>query len=141
MKTSVVLLSIFLVCSTSIVGQNYMGMSQSKIVKSMGEPDKIGSNFYIYNDLDEKGENIYYFDGNGNCNSFEIVRDMAYLQEYQKILKSEFNETPDNKYVKKTKKINYKAELILSSDKFQIKIQDSDTGIICNYPMFAGEQY
>lgn len=139
MKASILLLSISLVSSTSIVGQNYMGMSRSKIVNSIGEPDKVGCNYYVYNDLNEKGENIYYFDGNDNCNSFEIVRDLTYLNEYQKILKNEFNKTPDNKYIKKTKKINYKAELILSKDKFQIKILDSGENMICKYPLIAVE--
>lgn len=139
MKTSILLLSISLICSTPVIGQNYMGMSQSKIVSSMGEPDEIGSNYYVYNDLDEKGENIYYFDENGNCNSFEVIRSITYLGDYQKMLKNEFTEACYNKYVKKTKKINFYAELTLSQEAFQIKISDiNDTKIKCNDILMTG---
>lgn len=132
MKTSVLFLSISVVCTTSIVGQNYMGMSQSRIVKSIGEPDEIGINYYVYNDPEEGGDNIYYFDENGNCNSFEIIRDMSYLVDYQKMLKNEFTEACYNKYVRKTKKINFFAELTLSQEVFQIKISDvNDAEVKC----------
>lgn len=124
MKTLALTLGIVLGFTLSVVGQNYMGMNQSKIIQSMGQPDKIGANFYVYRALDEYGENIYYFDESGNCKSFEIIRNISHLNEYQKILKREFKETCLNKYIKKTKKMNYLAELILSDESFQIKIHD-----------------
>jgi len=123
MKTFIII-SILFAFSITVVGQNYMGMSQSKIVKCIGEPDRRGDNFYVYNVLEEKGENIYYFDEKGNCNSFEIVRNISYYNEYQKMLESEFVSASKNRYVKKTKKINYLAELTLAKDTFEIKIQD-----------------
>jgi hypothetical protein len=126
MKTLALTLSIVLGFTLSIVGQNYMGMNQSKIIKSMGEPDKVGANYYVYTALDEYGQNIYYFNETGNCTSFEIVRNISHLDEYQKILKREFKETCQNKYIKKTKKMNYLAELILMEETFQIKIKDNN---------------
>lgn len=141
MKTLALTLGIALGFTLSVVGQNYMGMSQSKIVKSMGEPDKVGANYYVYTALDEYGENVYYFDESGNCISFEIKRDITHLEEYQKILKREFKEACLNKYVKKTRKMNYMAELILSNDSFQIRVQDIvNPDATCNH-MLAGVQF
>lgn len=125
MKRLALTLSIILGLSLTMVGQNYMGMNQSKIVKENGQPDRIGDNFYVYTNMGEYGENIYYFDQGGNCISFEIVRKNLYLEEYQRILGREFTETCNNKFVKRTKKLNYIAELVLSKDTFLIKIQDA----------------
>lgn len=140
MKTLALTLSIVLGFTLSVVGQNYMGMSQSKIVKSMGEPDKVGANYFVYNALDEYGQNVYYFNESGNCTSFEIIRNIEHLDEYQKILKREFKEACLNKYVKKTKKMNYMAELILASDSFQIRIQDNSNSDTNCGQMLAGVQ-
>jgi hypothetical protein len=140
MKTLALTLSIVLGFTLSVVGQNFMGMNQSKIVKSMGEPDKVGANYYVYSALDEYGENIYYFDKSGNCTSFEIIREISHLEEYQKILKREFKEASQNKFVKKTKKMNFMAELILSDNTFQIKILDSDNMETSSGQMLAGVQ-
>lgn len=124
MKTILLFIGILLGCSMTGIGQNYMGMSQTKILKNFGKPDSIGSNYFVYTDQEEDGENIYYFDGSGNCNSFEIVRNVSHLHGYQKILNREFTKTCNNRYVKKTKKMNYLAELTLGEGSFQIKILD-----------------
>ena len=123
MKTLMVIISIVLACTITSVGQNYMGMSQSKILKSMGEPDVKGESFFIYTDYLENGENIYYFDENNNCTSYTIVRNNEYLKDYQKLLKKEFKQSSENKFWKKTRKTNYSAEITKSKDKFQIRIQ------------------
>jgi len=132
MKTLALILSIVLACTMTSVGQNYMGLKQTKILKDLGKPDSTGTNFIIYNDLEEEGANIYYFDSGNNCNGFEIVRNNSYLNEYQRILNREFTKTCENKYLKKTKKINYLAELTLMQNKFQIKIQETNENIICS---------
>lgn len=132
MKTLILFVSAVLACTITSVGQNYMGMKQSKILKDLGRPDSIGSNFMIYNDLDEVGSNTYYWDENGNCNSFEIVRNKSYLNEYQKILGREFTRSCDNKYIKRMKRTNYQAELILMQDKFQIKILETKADLNCS---------
>jgi hypothetical protein len=126
MKTLTLITVIILGYTLTIAGQNYMGMNQSKIKLSIGDPDLIGHNYFVYNDLIEDGENIYYFDENGNCNSFKIVRNISYLGEYQKMLKKEFKEAGQNKYIKKTKKIYYLAELTQWENTFQIKVEDSN---------------
>lgn len=124
MKTLAVILSFVVGFTLQIVGQNYMGMSQSEIIKSIGEPDRIGTNYFSYNALDEYGENIYYFDSCGNCNSFQIIRNLSYLNEYKRMLNREFNKDSKNKYIRKTRKFHYFAELTLLDDSFHIKIQN-----------------
>lgn len=138
MKTLALTLMIALGYTLSVVGQNFIGMNQSKIIKSMGEPDKVGTNFYVYTALDEYGENIYYFDKGGNCISFEIIRNNSHLEEYQKILRREFNEASQNKFVKKTRKLNFIAELKLLEGSFQIKIQDPENLEANSGQMLAG---
>jgi hypothetical protein len=120
-----------LACTVTGVGQNYMGMSHSRILATLGEPDEIGSNYVIYTDLNEEGDNIYYFNENENCISFQLVRNNSYLNEYKKMLKREFTETSSNKFLKKTKKMSFVAELTLSNDKFQILIHESDCSSQC----------
>lgn len=132
MKTLILIVSMVLACTMTSVGQNYMGLKQAKILKDLGKPDSIGVNYIVYNDADEDGINIYYFDATGNCNSFEIIRGKSYLGEYQKMLNREFSRTCDNKYFKKMKKINYMAELVLMQDSFQIKIQETNTDLTCS---------
>jgi hypothetical protein len=122
MKTLILIMSTFFACTFSSVGQNYMGMNQSRILKDLGEPDEIGDRYIMYKDLIEEGENIYYFNTNDTCISFLIVRNNSYLEEYQKMLKSDFTKTAENQYSKKTRKLNYLAELTQSSGKFQILI-------------------
>jgi hypothetical protein len=117
-----VILGILIMVATEISGQNYMGMSQARIINDLGDPDRRGENFIAYRDLAETGENVYYIDQTGNCTSFEIVRGVSYLRQYKRILKSEFKAAGDNKYEKKTKKIHYCAELVMMNDTFQIKV-------------------
>ena len=131
MKTLTLIASIVLACTMTSVGQNYMGLKQSKILRDLGKPDSIGTNFFVYTDLVEEGSDIYYFDNEGNCNRFEIIRGKSYLNEYQRILGREFTKTCENKYIKKMKKTNYLAELTLMNDKFNINIQESNENILC----------
>lgn len=132
MKTLLLIVSAVLACTITSVGQNYMGMKQSKIVKDLGKPDSMGNNFIVYTDLEEEGTNIYYIDKDGNCNSFEIVRSKSYLSQYRKILEREFTKSCENMYSKKMKKTNYLAEITLMQDKFQIKIQESNEDLHCS---------
>jgi hypothetical protein len=112
-----------LACTITSVGQNYLGMSQSKIIKIMGEPEFKGENYFIYNDCIEKGENIYYFDENENCKTYVLVRNNDYFAEYHKILNREFTKASENRFLKKVKKVRYVAEITTSQNEFQILIQ------------------
>lgn len=139
MKTLLLIIGVIIVSSMRIVAQNYMGMSQSKIISGMGEPDRVGENYFVYNDLNETGQNVYYFDNKGNCSSFEIIRRVSYLKQYKRMLKTDFNEAGDNKYEKKTRKIHYCAELQVMKETFQIKVHHADEQIIeSRNPLVAG---
>ena len=131
MKTLLVIVSIALGCTMTSVGQNYMGLKQSKVLKDLGKPDSLGADFIVYTKIDEDGTNTYYFDNEGNCNGFEINRTKHYLDEYQRMLKKEFNKACENRYVKRTKKLNYLAELTLMNDKFRITIHNVASELIC----------
>lgn len=124
MKTALFIIGILLVTAGSVNAQNFMGMSRNKVMKSIGEPDRVENNSYVYSDLYEKGDNIYYFDENGFCKSFEIVRSNYYLKTYMKMLKNEFVEGNNNTYFIRMKNKYYQADLILLQNSFQIKIQD-----------------
>lgn len=138
MKTYLFAVGIFFTSSLVVMGQNYMGKSQYEVLESLGEPDSIGNSYLIYSDLHEKGNNIYRFDEKGNCTSFEIVRNISYLNEYQRMLNREFKSAGKNKYIKKTKKADFMAELILSDKTFQIKVRDGiDLSLVEKYPMIV----
>lgn len=141
MKTLLLIVGIVLLCTITSVGQNYIGMSQSKILKSVGQPDKVGENYIVYHNLNEVGDNIYYFDENGNCNSYEICRNNTYLNEYRRVLNREFNKSCQDHYFKKIKKINYQAELSLSQDTFTIKIHLADDLTACNCNQLASKTH
>lgn len=132
MKKQILIISIVLAGIVSVYGQNYMGMSQSKIIKRLGEPDERGENYLVYSDPNEDGKNIYYFDENETCSSFILIRDNTYYQNYQKILNKEFTKTSENKYQKKSKKINFQAEITKSRDVFQIRIQNNTANSTMN---------
>jgi len=123
MKTLLIFISIVLAGTITVLGQNYIGINQSRIIKTIGEPDKIGDNYIVYNNVDEEGgSNIYYFDEDNNCISFILTRTNLYYDDYQKMLKKEFTETDGNKYLKKLKKYNCMAEITKSQNEFQIRI-------------------
>jgi len=122
MKTLLLTTGIFLVFSMTSVGQNYMGMNRSRILANLGEPDAVGNNYIVYNDIDEEGENIYYFDESENCISFQLIRNNSYLKEYQKMLKRDFVQTSDNTYIQKIKNSNFQAEVTQLPTRFKIHI-------------------
>jgi hypothetical protein len=132
MKTLLLIISIVIACTITAIGQNYIGMDQSKIIKRFGEPDEKGDNYFVYSNLIEEGTNIYYFDEDAKCVSFLIVRNNNYLNDYQKMLNKEFTKTCENKYLKKSKKINFLAEITKSAKKFQILVKSADNcAVIC----------
>ena len=122
------LLIICLIVSGTIIanGQNYLGLSQSKIIKRFGDPDIKGVNYLVYFDQTEDGSNTYYFDENNTCNMFVITRTSNYLKDYTKLLIKDFTKTPKKYYVCKYKDLNLKAELTQSNNVFKISITYED---------------
>jgi hypothetical protein len=138
MKATLIIIGILLVTAGSVAAQNYIGMSRNKVEKSIGEPDKVGNNFYVYSDLFEGGDNIYYFDENDFCKSFELVRNNSYLRTYKRMLKNEFVEGNTNIYFTRMKNKYYQAELVLLKNSFQIKIQNvCEMQVNDQYPSIA----
>ncbi len=123
-----ILLFIILLVSAETVanGQNYMGLSQTKIINKYGKPDFKGGNYLVYFDLTEEGTNTYFFDEKNNCNSFVLTRSSNYLEGYQKMLNKAFAITFANTYICKDENFNFKAELTRSSHQFQIRIAYKD---------------
>ena len=123
-----ILLSIILLVSTGslVSSQNYIGLSQTKIINRYGKPDFKGGNYLIYFDSTEEGTNTYFFDEKNNCNSFVLTRTSNYLEDYQKRLNKEFTITFANTYICKDENFNLKAELTRSSHQFQIRIAYKD---------------
>jgi len=130
MKTLLLIIGMSL--STILVAncQNYMGLTQSTIIKRYGTPDFKGANYIVYFDLEEDGINTYFFDDQNVCSSFVLTRSTNYLANYQKLLKREFHVTLGNIYIYKSKKVNLKAELTKSTDEFQIRIANADDNCI-----------
>jgi hypothetical protein len=123
-------LSIYLLLATMVVsGQNYIGLSESKIVKKFGQPDEKGTNYIVYYDQNEEGTNTYYFDEDRVCVSFVISRKADYFEGYTKLLNKDFTKTLDNTYVSKSKKWNYQAEVTKSTKDFQIRIISSEKSV------------
>ena len=125
MKRTTLILSLTLLISLGLKAQNYIGMSQTKIVFTFGQPDEKGVNYYVYYDQNEDGSNIYYFDEHKICTVFEMKRSKDYLKEYEKMLKKDFEKLPegDNKFYSKL--YHFDAELIVLAADFQIKISRS----------------
>jgi hypothetical protein len=122
MKT-ILLISCLIVSGTIIAtGQNYLGLSQSKIIKKYGDPDIKGLNFFVYFDQAEEGTNTYFFDSTNKCNEFVISRSTNYLEDYKKLLRRTFIITTENNYVTINRDTNFKAELTNLPDQFQIHI-------------------
>jgi len=137
MKTLLLIISILL-CATWANGQNYLGLSQSKIVKRYGQPDFKDANYFVYFDQDEGGTNTYFFDEKKICNSFVLTRNSNYLKLYQKMLLKDFSNSFENLYFYKSKKLNLKAELTESSNEFQVRIayEDENTLNLVNNDWF-----
>jgi hypothetical protein len=132
MKTLLVLIGIILLSVTMSKGQNYIGLSLSKIEKKYGKPDEKGANFIVYMDNREEGTNTYYFDETGNCNAFVITRASGYFNDYQKMLKKDFTQTLTNKYQSNSKSLNYIAEVSKLENEFQIRITQIDPALKIN---------
>jgi hypothetical protein len=124
MKTLFIITSLVSLVSTQIWGQNYIGMSQSKIIRNYGNPDEKGDNYITYQDRTEDGTNKYYFDNAHKCTSFVLTRDVKYFEDYVKLLEKEFQKSNSRKYINKSK--NYQAEIVESNHEFQVKISFSN---------------
>jgi len=107
-------------------GQNYIGLSQSKIIKRYGNPDITGANYFVYVDQAEEGTNTYFFDSGNNCNAFVISRKSNYFADYQKMLEKNFIRTLEYTYISKSENLNFKAEIAKSPGEFQICITYKD---------------
>ena len=125
MKTLLLIISILL-CATLANSQNYIGLSQSKIVKRYGQPDFKGNNYFVYFDQDEGGTDTYFFDEKKICSSFVLTRPSNYLKVYQRMLHKDFSTAFENTYIYKSKKLNLKAELTESANEFQVRIAYED---------------
>jgi hypothetical protein len=132
MKTIAIIISMMILGITAVNGQNFIGMSQSKIIKKFGQPDEKGSNYFIYYDQTEGGVNTYYFDNNKNCNTFVLTRSANYFEDYQKLLNKDFTMTPDNFYVCTSDSKNFKAEITKSTGEFQIRITSFEASALPN---------
>jgi len=130
MKAILIIISIFILGITTVNGQNFIGMSQSKIINKFGQPDEKGSNFFIYYDQTEEGINTYYFDSSNNCDAFVITRTTKYLIDYQKLINKDFTKTPENFYVSTSKNKNFKAEITQTAGEFQIRITTIDATLV-----------
>ena len=132
MKTIVFIASLIL--STSFVfGQNYIGMSQIKIIKKFGTPDEKVNNYFIYYDKSEGGTNTYYFDQNNKCNAFVITRDSNYLKDYQKMLSDDFTKISEYLYIFESDRFNFKAEISQSNKEFNIRITPFEQNALSCY--------
>jgi hypothetical protein len=136
MKSFIVIISVILVGTTSVFGQNYIGMDHNKIIKRFGEPDIIGNNYIVYTDLFEGGTNTYYFDQNEKCTYFIIEREINYLKEYTRILNKEFFKISENKFHKEQNNVCLSAELNQSDKNFKILIKSEERNLtsIKDYP-------
>jgi hypothetical protein len=130
MKTISIAISIFILGIATVNGQNFIGMSQSKIIKKFGQPAEKGSNYFIYYDQTEEGINTYYFDNNNNCNAFVISRAAKYFMDYQKLINKDFTKTPENYYVCTSKNKKFKAEITNSISEFQIRITTIEVPVL-----------
>lgn len=122
MKTLLIATKFIFLFTFPVLGQNYIGLNQSKIIKKFGNPDEKGANYFVYFDQGEEGTNKYYFDENKRCTSFVLTRNTVYYEDYEKRLNKEFVKTTDYVYVSKSKHRYYQAEIIKSDKEFQICI-------------------
>lgn len=120
MKTLIIITSLVGLISTQIWGQNYIGMSQSKIIRNYGTPDEKGENYIMYQDRTEDGTNMYYFDNDNKCTSFVIKRETKYFEDYVKLLNREYKKSNGRKYISRSR--NYQAEIVESNNEFEIRI-------------------
>ena len=127
MKTLFVVISLIIISASMVEAQNYLGMSQSKILKNYGKPDTLAVNYMVYGDENEDGTNTYYFDNSKNCVSFVIVRSLEYFDDYNKMLDRSFVKISKNTYVSKGKSGTLQAEVVKSTNGFQVKISFKDT--------------
>jgi hypothetical protein len=129
MKTIFLIIGIIFFGVSMLKGQNYIGLTQSKIEKKFGQPDERGANYIIYNDNLEEGINKYYFDETGKCCEFVIIRTLNYLRDYQKMLDKDFSKTLEDTFISKSKSQNFKAVLSKSTNGFQIAITQVELAI------------
>jgi hypothetical protein len=130
MKT-IVFITTLILSTTFVLGQNYIGMNQMKIVKKFGKPDEKENNYFIYYDRAEGGTNTYYFDQDLECNAFVITRESNYLGDYQRMLSKDFTKVSDYLYIYESENINYKAEIIQSDSEFHIRITPVAATMLC----------
>jgi len=122
MKTLLIIAKLVFLFATPVMAQNFIGLSQSKIIKNFGEPDEKGSNFFVYIDPNEEGTNIYYFDENRQCISFVLTRNSTYYSVYEKRLTKEFDKTSESSFVGRSKNKSFQAEITKNDKEFQICI-------------------
>jgi hypothetical protein len=122
MKRTISIMVFMMLVNFGLKAQNYIGMSQTRIVFTFGQPDEKGSNYYVYYDQEEDGSNIYYFDEQKICIVFEMKRSKEYLKDYESMLKKDFQKLPsvDNKYF--SKRYNFQAEMTVDAKEFLLKI-------------------
>lgn len=128
MKKFLLITSMILTSSIALLGQNFIGLNQSTIIRRFGEPDEKGANFFVYADNQEEGKNIYYFDENKQCEAFILIRKDTYYKDYEKLLSKNFTQMCETFYVSKSKSLNFQAEVTHTPDEFQIRIQHLQVG-------------
>lgn len=122
MRKLIIITSLVCLISNQVWGQNYIGMSQTKIIRDYGNPDVKGDDYIAYQDVTEDGTNKYYFGNDNKCTSFVLIRNVKYFEEYVKLLNKEFRKSSSHKYISKSKSRNFKAEIVEANNEFEIRI-------------------